>query len=404
MDIVMRIKVIKTQDEYKEALTLLEKLMDSDPRSGTEDAEKMEVLATLIQTYETEMFPDELPDPIDAILFRMEQLGLSQKDLVEYIGSKSKVSEILSKKRPLTVSMMKSLGDYLGIPAKVMLNQKKSDENADFTTITKLPIKELVKYGYVTADVAKNAKRLNEKIHEWIEVLGGEPTLALLSRTYYVRSPKPMSQETLLLWVAKIVASARDIDNVGNFNVEQINKQLMSAVVDLSDETDGIEKALALLKEKGVLVIAEPHLPKTYLDGAAIMLPNQNPIIGLTLRHDRLDNFWFTLLHELAHIALHYGKGVNLFYDNTEVVDFHNIKEKEADDLAIEVMVPRDTWKKSPASILPSKEAAIKLAKELSIHPAIVAGKMRYENNYFTYLNSLVAQGEVRKHFSDRKW
>lgn len=404
MDIVMRIKVIKTQDEYNEALALLENLMDSDPRAGTEDAEKMEVLATLIQTYEAEMFPEELPDPIDAILFRMEQLGLSQKDLVEYIGSKSKVSEILSKKRPLTVSMMKSLGDYLGIPAKVMLNQKKSDENPNFSTITKLPIKELVKYGYVTANVAKNAKRLNERVQEWIAVLGGEPTLALLSRTYYVRSPKPMSQETLLLWVAKIVASAKEIDNVGIFKIENINRQLMSTVVDLSDEEDGIEKAVELLKQKGVLVIAEPHLPKTYLDGAAIMLPNQTPIIGLTLRHDRLDNFWFTLLHELAHIALHYGKDVNLFYDNTEVVDFHNVKEKEADDLAIEVMVPREAWKKSPASILPSKEAAIKLAKELSVHPAIVAGKMRYENNYFSYLTTLVGQNEVRRRFPRKSW
>ena len=114
-------KVIRTDTEYHDALESIEKLMDRDPDEGTPDADKLEVLTLLVEDYESKKFPTSLPGPVEAIKFRMEQQNLAQRDLIPYIGSRGKVSEVLSGKRTLTLSMMRALHANLGIPAKVLL-------------------------------------------------------------------------------------------------------------------------------------------------------------------------------------------------------------------------------------------------------------------------------------------
>src|SRR5437763_6688795 len=120
----MIMKGIKDQESYELALAEISNLMDSDPQPGTPDADRLELLILLVQDYETKNFPIEIPDPIEAIRFRMEQQNLSQRDLVPYIGSRSKVSEVLSGKRPLSLSMIRALHTKLGIPAKVILQEQ----------------------------------------------------------------------------------------------------------------------------------------------------------------------------------------------------------------------------------------------------------------------------------------
>lgn len=118
----MKPKVIKTEAEYKMALVHLEALMEAKPDVAIED--EMELFAILIENYEREHFPIGLPDPVEAIKFRMEQQGLSRKDLEKYIGSQSKVSEVLNRKRPLSIAMIRSLHQGLGIPAEVLLRKE----------------------------------------------------------------------------------------------------------------------------------------------------------------------------------------------------------------------------------------------------------------------------------------
>jgi len=113
--------IIKTDEQYEEALAVVEELMDSDPEPGTGDADKLELLILLISNYEKEHFLMEMPDPIEAIKFRMEQQQLSQKDLIPFIGSRSRVSEVLNRKRPLTLKMIRTLHKGLGIPADVLI-------------------------------------------------------------------------------------------------------------------------------------------------------------------------------------------------------------------------------------------------------------------------------------------
>jgi len=112
-------KVIKTISEYKKALNRLEKIFDAKP--NTNKGDELEILSLLIDKYEKERYPISLPDPIEAIKFRMEQLGYTQKELAEIIGLKSRASEILNKKRPLTLEMIRNIHNKLHIPTQVLI-------------------------------------------------------------------------------------------------------------------------------------------------------------------------------------------------------------------------------------------------------------------------------------------
>lgn len=115
----MKLKPIKTENDYNQALERLEIIFDANP--GTEEGDELEILGILIEKYESEHFPIELPDPIEAIKFRMEQLNYSQNDLAEVIGLKSRASEILSKKRKLSLEMIRKLTEKLHIPSEVLI-------------------------------------------------------------------------------------------------------------------------------------------------------------------------------------------------------------------------------------------------------------------------------------------
>lgn len=117
----MKPKIIQTAEEHEKALQHLEKLMDAEP--GSVQEEELELWALLVERYEEEHFPIDDPDPIEAIKFRMDQLGLTPKDLQEYMGAKSKVSEVLNRKRSLSLSMIRSLHHNLKIPAEVLVRE-----------------------------------------------------------------------------------------------------------------------------------------------------------------------------------------------------------------------------------------------------------------------------------------
>jgi HTH-type transcriptional regulator/antitoxin HigA len=115
----MKIRILKNEADYEAALAEIEKLME-----GIEpDADRLELLALLVRDYEDKHYPIDMPDAVEAITFRMEQMGLTRKDLERYIGSKSKVSEVLSGKRRLSLSMIRALHEGLGIPAEVLLGR-----------------------------------------------------------------------------------------------------------------------------------------------------------------------------------------------------------------------------------------------------------------------------------------
>ena len=117
----MNVRPIHNEADYKAALTAASHYFDNQPEPGTEDADRFEILLTLILAWESKHFPLELPDPIEAIKFRMEQSGLAIKDLEPMIGRPNRVYEVLNRKRPLTLAMIRRLHRGLGIPAEVLV-------------------------------------------------------------------------------------------------------------------------------------------------------------------------------------------------------------------------------------------------------------------------------------------
>ncbi|MCC5875579.1 MAG: hypothetical protein JJU11_05105 [Candidatus Sumerlaeia bacterium] len=115
----MMVKIIRTEADYEEAMGRLEELLDAP--AGSPEAEELEVLSLLLADYEERAFPMDFPDPVAAIRFRMEQQGLAPRDLVPYLGSPSRVSEVLNGQRRLSLNMIRRLVDGLGIPAEVLI-------------------------------------------------------------------------------------------------------------------------------------------------------------------------------------------------------------------------------------------------------------------------------------------
>ena len=399
------IKRIKTKDDYTAALRLIEVLMANDPHPDSDEGEKLNLLATLVGDYESKAFPETLPDPVEAIKFRMEQSNLKPADLIPFIGSRSRVSEILSGKRKLTVDMMRALEVGLGIPAKVLLKEPEETEDSMFSNWSNSLVREMSNRGYFGKQSLTSTNR-KELVKQFFTAVGSPLQLQGMLRQSSYRSAPTTDKRALAAWAWRVLEKARKVKTPVKYKNGVVTLSFMQKIAKLSIEEDSPLLVQKYLKEHGIILVIEPFFAKTRLDGAVLLMNKGNPIIGLTLRRDRLDNFWFTLMHELAHIALHYNQEISLFYDELEDVKGLDIgaKEKEADNFAGESLVPASKWEVSPARLIPSFMAADSLAKELGVHVAIVAGKIRYEGSKYFYLNSIVGQAKVRHYFPDENW
>jgi len=400
------VKVIKSESDYNDALEAIERLIDIDPDRGTPDADKLEVLTLLVEDYEAKRFQKVLPDPIDAIQFRMEQQNLTQRDLVPYIGSRSKVSEVLSRKRPLTLSMMRALHSGLGIPARVLLQERNAtDLEEDTIAWDRFPVREMIARGWIKDRVVDVRAEAEDVLRRFFAKLGsGASAVALYRKTDHIRSARSMDEFALTAWSARVMIRALADQPPVKFKPETVTIEFMRQVARLSWSETGPVLAREYLRKHGIPLVIEGHLPGTYLDGAAILIEHDRPTIGLTLRYDRIDNFWFCLMHELAHIALHLGGGITQFYDDLDVEGEGDAREEEADQLAGEALIPGSEWETSAASRLRSPEAAKALAEQLGIHPAIVAGRVRHEFKSYRVLNQLVGHNQVRTLFPEVNW
>ena len=400
-------KLIKKEKDYNLALARIEKLMDSKP--GTSEFDELELLSTLVEIFEDEHFPIEMPDPVSAVKFRMEQLGLNQQGLVPFIGSRSKVSEVLNRKRPLTLSMMRSLHKGLGIPADVLLQEPESSfpESVPDLEWAKFPISEMARKGWIPK-IKDTQGRAEELIRNLIDQAGGlkAASACLFRKGQSTRENSKNDLYALKAWCLKILALATNNPLDTEYQKGTVNTTFLRDVAKLSYFKNGPLLAKEYLEKHGIHLVILPHLSKTYLDGAAILLPNDRPVIGLSLRYDRLDNFWFCLLHELAHVAKHLSLGENeIIIDDLDLRELQStpedLHEQEADKIAQEALIPSKAWKafNKVETVEPGK--VLSLAEKLKIHPAIIAGRIRFEKNDYKILSRFIGIKEVRKQFSD---
>ena len=394
-------KPIKTDADHKTALAEIERLAILNPEAGTDDGDQLEVLATLVEAYEKERFPIEQPTPIEAIEFRMDQLGLSRKNLEDYIGSRSKVSEVLSGKRSLTLRMIRSLSRGLDIPADVLLQESlPPDPGLDWT---RFPLQEMHRRGWIDS---ADEDRAEELVRGYLSDVREQELFGVLYRqtNYSERSGRRMDPYGIVAWSAQVVMKAKKQTDVEKYTPGIVTPEFMRNVAQCSWSDDGPLLAKEYLANHGICLVIEPHLPRTYLDGSVcIMSKKRTPVIGMTIRHDRIDNFWFVLLHELGHISKHLnGEDTLVFFDDLDA-SAQGQKEEEADKLAEEALIPRKTWKRFMGSEVTPGSIA-ELALQLNIHPAIVAGRWQHETGNFKRFSRMVGRKLVRRHYPEISW
>lgn len=397
----MSIRVIKTESQYRTYLEEIEALAASDPSPSSEEGARLELLAVLVEAYELARARTPAPNPIDAILFRMEAQNLQQKDLVPYLGSKSRVSEVLSGKRGLSISMIRALSDGLGIPAKSLISEPKQEEAlTDEHDWSQFPLKDMFKRGWF-GNAEGSEESLLDSVKQLFAQVGGHGIgPAYCRRTMHLGGDVTTDFYALNAWIARVLVRSRDGRAAAQpFRPTQSPKDFMRDIAQLSWSDKGPLLAQEFLIRHGIALVIEPHLPRTQLDGAAFLDVDGAPVIGLTLRFDRVDNFWFTLLHEVAHILLHLASKQEAFVDNTQHDPDGESKEKEANTSAQEALIPRSIWRRSDAYRAQTLEAVEQLAHELRIHPAIVAGRIRKDTGNYRKFSALVNSAKIRHYF-----
>lgn len=399
----IQLKVLKTEEDYERALADLDRIFNAP--EGTVESDQIDVLAMLIEKYEDEHYQIDPPDPIEAIKFRMEQAGLTQKDLIPYIGSRSRVSEVLSGKRELTLAMIRALHVHLGIPAESLIHEAqeplpKALADLDFS---QFPVKAMEKNGAFLGFPIGNAK-IGDKAEEAIRWLVGRiggfsavPRMAA-KKNDGMRLNAKLDNYALLGWSLQVLREASEHPSVGRFKSEALTDKFIQTLVSLSVTEDGPNQAREYLSKAGITLLAVPHLPHTYLDGAVFLTEGNRPVIALTLRYDRLDNFWFVLLHELGHLKLgHLSENRSWIADDLDIASNDSKQEQDADQFASSALLPTDFDLDTKARL--STNDVVAYAQDHGVHPAIVAGRIQHRRKDFRTFANLVGRGEVRKHF-----
>ena len=400
-----RIRAIRNEADYEEALARIDVLMDAGP--GTPQGEELDVLTDLVEHYEEKVVPMGFPSAVAAIEFRLEQGRLTPRDLIPFIGSRAKVSEVLSGRRALTMPMARALHEHLGIPAGVLLQRPGATfaEPVRRLEWNRFPLKAMARLGWIpkTRNLTTRARAL---IGDLVRRAGG-PEVAgsvLYRKSQHARANAKTDPYALKAWCWKVLGDANQRRPRVAYQPGTVTVEFLRQLARLSWSADGPRLAKEYLAKHGIPLVTLPQLPRTYLDGAALKLADGTPVIGLTLRYDRLDNFWFCLLHELAHVGRHMEiDGEAAFVDDLTLRDLEGTRqdpeEVQADEWAEEALIPNGIWETSAVRHHPTPMAVINLANALQIHPAIVAGRVRHEQRNYRLLSQFVGTGQVRVHF-----
>ena len=403
---MVTVRPIRTVEDYEVALGRLHEIFQAE--DDTDEGDERDILANLIEAYEGIHYHVPSPDPISAIKFRLDQAGLSTRDLVPYIGSRSKVSEVLAGKRGITMAMARALHKHLGIPAESLLGDAANvlDDGLELEW-TRFPLKVMVNRRWIegTVDLDLDAEEI---IRDLIDRAGVHRTsvATLFRRGDSPRVNAKTDHYALAAWCWQVMALANASPPPYEYTPGSVTPVFLRDIGKLSRWSDGPRQAQAKLAEYGIVLQILEHLPKTYLDGATMWFDGTRPVIGMTLRYDRIDNFWFTLLHELAHLGRHLdGNTSAWFVDDLTLRGSHsptpntNGVEFEADEWAENALTPPDKWEATQFEEDLSPMEVIELAQMFEVHPAVVAGRVRFERRNYRLLSQFVGSGEVRRQF-----
>ena len=269
-------------------------------------------------------------------------------------------------------------------------------EDAGDLSWAQLPIKEMRQRGWF--DVPRGKDEIRE-VKEYFKRVAGPRFVAALHRKK-IRGGTPPSEYGLLAWQIRILELARAREAETSMPSFTLDDRWLPELVRLTRRANGPREVSELLASKGIVLVTEPHLTGTFLDGAAIMGESERPIIGLTLRFDRLDNFWFVLFHELGHVFLHLMGGLRYDFFDEDAASAEDSIELEADEFALKSLISDQHWNGCLSRFALTEEAVRLDAEKFGVHPSIIAGRIRRERNNYTILKTLIGQGQVRSQFA----
>ncbi|WP_152270607.1 XRE family transcriptional regulator [Agriterribacter humi] len=338
--------------------------------------------------------------PLSLIKARIAN-NLTQSELATKLDLKMQQIQRYEAERYETASVktLLKIAKVLGIRIQgdVLIKEMHAPEKFD---INNYPFKQMFQRGWfgnfsgTLNDAVLESKNLLETFFQ------GSFAMKTSLTKKNVRSGSTLNDYALEAWYTQVIKKSREQVLDVDFVVDNINDQWLEDLRLLSAYDDGPVKAGEYLKASGIKFVIESHLDGTFLDGAAIQIEKDKPIIALTLRHDRLDNFWFVLFHEIAHVKLHLSDKIYAIFDDLDTKS-EGI-EKEADDFSLNALIPNETWRKSLVRFNPTETTILNLAKSLKIHAALIAGRIRRETGKYFLFTELVEQGKVRNLFSNQ--
>lgn len=407
-------KLEKALNEFDMA-EVIERLGSSVIAQAEVDALKSEesILIAQIKEYEllrsgqtTQLKASNLNE-LPSILIRARiARGLTQRELAHIVGLKEQQIQRYEADEYATASLrrLEQVAVALKLNFSEVAELSVEDKSRKATSLKELdwsqfPIKEMYRRQWFEGFSGSLATALNEG-EQLIYNLsqGSKPVLALHRK--HIRANSVLDPYTLLAWQYRILSLSAKVKLGHSYEEGVINPQWISELIKMSQNPDGPLLAVTHLAEAGIPLIIEPSLDCMRLDGAALM-SNKGPVIGMTLRYDRLDNFWFVLIHELFHVIKHLRRQrLDGIFDDLDS-DTSDKFEREADVSAGEALISEEEWSNSLVRYIRSPELVKEMANKLQISPAIIAGRIRYEAKNYVILNDLVGQGKVRKLFPE---
>jgi HTH-type transcriptional regulator/antitoxin HigA len=379
------IKPIRNTDDLKAAKARIAALLRT-PNIGQLDDE-IEVLATLIERFEQRHSPIDAPTAISAIRYRMAERGLSPRQLEPFIGSRARVSEVLSGKRQLSIDMIRSLHEGLDIPYAVLISDR--TQNADVNHVSPSALARLNSLGFPID---------RSSISTFVASMHHSAPNALLRKTRTQRAASKTDQGALYLWQAAVLRKAEELPPATPFSPETFGRLQVRHIAKMSSKNDGPSRAIQSLATVGIAVVIMPSLPGTFLDGALMVSATGAPVVGLTLRHDRVDSFWFTLLHELSHAALHFADLLETQHPFVDDMEIHSgdEQEREADALARDSLVPPKILKHAHWGPATTHEDLHTIAIRSRVHLSAVVGRWQWDHQNYKKFSRLVDRGSIR--------
>lgn len=331
---------------------------------------------------------------------------LSQKELARNLGLKEQQIQRYEADRysKITLANFQKIAGVLGARLVLDINPPAEEWAAPHRVPSASELNKVVRHarehGWLEGDNSDDEGAVGQLVRRVADHVRHYGTPSLLRTGLNVVDHS--SDWVLLSWKAQVTRVAERIIEEHCPSYRPLDVSWLLDLVRLSCLDDGPERARDLLLEHGIVLVIEPNVAGMKVDGAAF-LAGDVPVIGMTLLRDALDNFWFTLVHEIAHVVLHYRTGLAAgFFDDEATSTEVDEMEGEANTFASNLLLPDEVWARSPVRITKTAEPVERLARQLGIHPAIVFGRIRMERRDYSLFSNKIGRGLVRGQFMPR--